>query len=52
MQYSAWNAAEGIISVYRSVEDPTQLEQARNAVIPIEQATAKVMLFYGETETM
>lgn len=38
MPYSLWNPAEGIISVYRSVEDPSLSEQADNAAIPIEQA--------------
>jgi len=52
MPFADWNPAEGIISVYRSVEDPSQREQADRAAIPIERARARVMLVCGEAETM
>ena len=52
MPYSFWNPSEGIISVYRSVEDPAMAEQARKAAIPIEKANAEVMLICGDAETM
>ena len=52
MPFSAWNQTEGVISVYRSVEDPTQRNAAERAAIPIERARAATMLVCGEAETM
>lgn len=52
MPFAAWNAAEGVISVYRSVEDPALALEAARAAIPIEQAEAPVLLVCGEAETM
>jgi dienelactone hydrolase len=52
MPYAMWNPSEGIISVYRSIEDPERTREARNAAIPIEQSAAEVMLVCGEDETM
>jgi dienelactone hydrolase len=52
MPYSQWNMAEGIISVYRSVEDPAKRAPAERAAIPIERSRASVMLVCGEAETM
>jgi dienelactone hydrolase len=52
MPYASWNASEGIISVYRSIEDPAQYAAAERAAIPIERARAEVMLVCGEAETM
>lgn len=52
MPFSDWNASDGIISVYRTIEDPTQRANADRAAIPIERASAKIMLVCGEAETM
>lgn len=52
MPYAAWNMNDGIISVYRSVEDPGQRAQAERAAIPVERARATLMLVCGEAETM
>lgn len=52
MPYTQWSPAEGIISVYRSIEDPSQQEHANRAAIPIEQSNAKMLLVCGEAETM
>ncbi|MEM1082140.1 MAG: acyl-CoA thioester hydrolase/BAAT C-terminal domain-containing protein, partial [Pseudomonadota bacterium] len=52
MPYAMWNPAEGVISVYRSIEDPDRSTQAEQAAIPIEQSTASVLLICGEAETM
>ena len=52
MPFSSWNASYGIISVYRTIEDPTQRANADRASIPIERASARIMLVCGEAETM
>ena len=52
MPFSSWNQAEGVISVYRSIEDPAQSAAAERAAIPIERARATTMLVCGEAETM
>lgn len=52
MPYGQWSMSEGIISVYRSVEDPGKHALAERAAIPIERARASVMLVCGEAETM
>ena len=52
MPFSDWNASDGIISVYRTIEDPTHRANADRAAIPIERASAKIMLVCGEAETM
>lgn len=52
MPFSSWNQAEGVISVYRSIEDPDQRAAAEHAAIPIERARAATMLVCGEAETM
>lgn len=52
MPFSDWSASEGIISVYRAVEDPAQSAAAKRAAIPIERASARIMLVCGEAETM
>ncbi|WP_379553875.1 acyl-CoA thioester hydrolase/BAAT C-terminal domain-containing protein [Qipengyuania sp. DGS5-3] len=52
MPFSDWQASEGIISVYRAVEDPALSAAAERAAIPIEQASAGIMLVCGEAETM
>ena len=52
MPFSAWNPAEGVISVYRSIEDPEQREAAERAAIPIERARAATLLVCGEAETL
>lgn len=52
MPFGDWNQAEGIISVYRAVEDPAQQSAAARAAIPIERARAAVLLVCGEAETM
>jgi len=52
MPFTSWNQAEGTISVYRAVEDPTQSAAAERAAIPIERARADIMLVCGEAETM
>jgi dienelactone hydrolase len=52
MPYAGWNMSDGIISVYRSVEDPAQRAQAERAAIPVERSRATLMLVCGEAETM
>lgn len=52
MPYAAWNMSDGIISVYRSVENPALRADAERAAIPIERARAALMLVCGEAETM
>lgn len=52
MPFSDWQASEGIISVYRAVEDPALSAAAERAAIPIERASARIMLVCGEAETM
>ncbi|MEE4330466.1 MAG: acyl-CoA thioester hydrolase/BAAT C-terminal domain-containing protein [Wenzhouxiangella sp.] len=52
MSYAPWNPADGLISLYRSVEDPAFTEQAQGAAIPIENSSAKLLLICGEAETL
>ena len=52
MPFADWNGSEGIISVYRAIEDPEQRAVAERAAIPIEHADARIMLVCGEAETM
>lgn len=52
MPFGDWNPAEGIISVYRAVEDPAHKAAATRAAIPVERARAKLLLVCGEAETM
>ena len=52
MPFGDWNQADGIISVYRTVEDPARSAEAARAAIPIERARARVLLVCGEAETM
>ncbi|MBX9575647.1 MAG: hypothetical protein K2X07_08415 [Caulobacteraceae bacterium] len=52
MPYSAWNREEGIISVYRSVQDSSLREDAAQAAIPIERARAPILLICGQSETV
>lgn len=52
MPFSSWNPSEGVISVYRSIEDPDQRAAAERAGIPIERTRAATMLICGEAETM
>jgi hypothetical protein len=52
MPFASWDPVEGVISVYRSVEDPNQKDAAARAAIPIEQAQAATLLVCGEAETM
>jgi dienelactone hydrolase len=52
MPFASWNQAEGVISVYRSIEDPALGADAERAAIPIERARAATMLICGEAETM
>lgn len=52
MPFTDWNAADGIISVYRAIEDPAQSVAAKRAAIPIEEGNASIMLVCGEAETM
>ncbi len=52
MPFADWSPAEGVISVYRSVEDPRIRQNARPAAIPIERAHARILLVCGESETM
>lgn len=52
MPFGDWNQAAGIISVYRTVEDPAQQAAAARAAIPIERARARLLLVCGEAETM
>ncbi len=52
MPYAMWNPSEGVISVYRSIENAATAEAARNAAIPVERSSADVLLVCGEDETM
>lgn len=52
MPFSDYNRADGIISVYRSVEDPAHRAHLEKAAIPIEEANAEILLVCGEAETM
>lgn len=52
MPFSDWNAPDGIISVYRTIQDPAQHASADRAAIPIERASAGIMLVCGEAESM
>jgi hypothetical protein len=52
MPFSTWNPAEGVISVYRSIEDSSQRAAAERAAIPIERTRAATMLVCGEAETI
>lgn len=52
MPFGDWNQADGIISVYRKVEDPAQQAAVTRAAIPVERARASVLLVCGEAETM
>ncbi|QHL90504.1 prolyl oligopeptidase family serine peptidase [Sphingomonas changnyeongensis] len=52
MPFAEWNQADGIISVYRAVEDPAQRQLAERAAIPVERARARLLLVCGEAETM
>ena len=52
MPFGDWNQADGIISVYRTIEDPAQQAAAARAAIPVERAHAAVLLVCGEAETM
>jgi dienelactone hydrolase len=52
MPFAEWNQAEGIISVYRTVEDPAQQAAVESAAIPVERARAAILLVCGEAETM
>ena len=52
MPFGDWDQADGIISVYRNIEDPVQQAAAARAFIPVETARANVMLVCGEAETM
>lgn len=52
MPFGDWDQADGIISVYRTIEDPARSHAAARAAIPIERAAAPVLLVCGEAETM
>lgn len=52
MPFGDWDQADGIISVYRTIEDPARQAEAERAAIPIERGRAKVLLVCGEAETM
>ena len=52
MPFGDWDQAHGIISVYRTIEDPAHTDAAARATIPIERAAAPVLLVCGEAETM
>ena len=52
MPFGDWNQADGIISVYRTIENPARQAEAERAAIPIERAAAPVLLVCGEAETM
>lgn len=52
MPFGDWDQADGIISVYRTIEDPTQQAAAARAAIPVERARAAVLMVCGEAETM
>jgi len=52
MPFGDWNQADGIISVYRTIENPAKKAEAARAAIPIERAWAEILLVCGEAETM
>ncbi|WP_296719624.1 acyl-CoA thioester hydrolase/BAAT C-terminal domain-containing protein [Erythrobacter sp.] len=52
MPFGDWNQADGVISVYRTIEDPARKPAADRAAIPVERARAGVLLVCGEAETM
>ena len=52
MPFGDWNQADGIISVYRTIDDPKHRPDMDRAFIPVERASAEVMLVCGEAETM
>lgn len=52
MPFGEWDQADGIISVYRTIEDPARAAEAARVAIPIERARARVLLVCGEAETM
>lgn len=52
MPFGDWDQADGIISVYRPVEDPARQAEVARAAIPIERTRARVLLVCGEAETM
>ncbi len=52
MPFGDWDQADGIISVYRTIEDPARQIEADRAAIPIERGRAEVLLVCGEAETM
>lgn len=52
MPFGDWDQADGIISVYRTIEDPARQAEANRAAIPIERGRAEVLLVCGEAETM
>jgi dienelactone hydrolase len=52
MPFGDWDQADGIISVYRTIDDPAQQAAAARAAIPIERAKGDVLLVCGEAETM
>jgi dienelactone hydrolase len=52
MPFGDWDQADGIISVYRTIEDPARQAAAERAAIPIERAAAELLLVCGEAETM
>ena len=52
MLFGDWDQAEGVISVYRTIMDPSRQAEAERAAIPIEHGRAEVLLVCGEAETM
>ena len=52
MPFGEWDQADGVISVYRTIEDPARAAEAARAAIPIERSRARLMLVCGEAETM
>lgn len=52
MPFGEWDQADGIISVYRTIEDLARQAEAERAAIPIERGRADVLLVCGEAETM
>lgn len=52
MPFGDWDQADGIISVYRTIEDPARQTAMERAAIPIERGRAEVLLVCGEAETM
>ena len=52
MPFGDWDQVDGIISVYRTIEDPLRQAAAERAAIPVERSRAAVLLICGEAETM